>query len=458
MSIVNKNLKGGGLNCSNQSNSTSSRAKFFASLSLISSVLASALCAQESVTNANGTLTLTQTNAPTVTIQTTENSSDNHFKWSNAFVPNNTPNNGQISWILNDGGNLSATTTINNGAAIPVKQLHLYFNDETSSQILIQNGTNGNIKDKIVVKGGTSATSIALDFGGKGLSLLANDSTKGTLYLNFGNTAITEKTFSITNLTTLNGNLSILGGGENNSFTVNAETINGDIIFGSGKIDADHGTITITNSLVGNITTNADIELSSSVDNGVKINFTDGATMTGSILGRTNGMGGLKKTITFSDSSTPDNSKIVLTGNIISYGPSSKDGVSFSRSSGNHVRFTNGSMTGSIIATNSPVSNLTSKKGYNNITFASGSIQTLTGGILAHDFNDNGDTLRPINTLNITNNTTLQIKANTNTNSNTITDSQENGRTFTLSTGSIIARGRGANEINLANSSTLTLD
>ena len=420
--------------------------------------MASALCAQESVTNANGTLTLTQTNAPTVTIQTTENSSDNHFKWSNAFVPNNTPNNGQISWILNDGGNLSATTTINNGAAIPVKQLHLYFNDETSSQILIQNGTNGNIKDKIVVKGGTSATSIALDFGGKGLSLLANDSTKGTLYLNFGNTAITEKTFSITNLTTLNGNLSILGGGENNSFTVNAETINGDIIFGSGKIDADHGTITITNSLVGNITTNADIELSSSVDNGVKINFTDGATMTGSILGRTNGMGGLKKTITFSDSSTPDNSKIVLTGNIISYGPSSKDGVSFSRSSGNHVTFTKGSMVGSIIATNSPADKLTGKKGYNNITFASSSTQTLTGGILAYDYNNNGDDIRPTNTLTISANTTLQIKANPDESFNTITDSRTYGRTFTLSTGSIIARGRGANEINLANSSTLTLD
>ena len=458
---VNRKQKpqgGGGLNCSNQSNNTSSGAKFFAPLSLISSVLASALCAQESVTNANGTLTLTQTNAPTVTIQTTENSSDNHFKWSNAFVPSNTPNNGQISWILNDGGNLSATTTINNGAAIPVKQLHLYFNDETSSQILIQNGTNDNIKDKIVVKGGTSATSIALDFGGKGLSLLANDSTKGTLYLNFGNTAITEKTFSITNLTTLNGNLSILGGGENNSFTVNAETINGDIIFGSGKIDADHGTITITNSLVGNITTNADIELSSSVNNGVKINFTDGATMTGSILGRTNGMGGLKKTITFSDSSTPDNSKIVLTGNIISYGPSSKDGVSFSRSSGNHVTFTKGSMVGSIIATNSPADKLTGKKGYNNITFASSSTQTLTGGILAYDYNNNGDDIRPTNTLTISANTTLQIKANPDESFNTITDSRTYGRTFTLSTGSIIARGRGANEINLANSSTLTLD
>ena len=465
MSIANKNLKGGGLNCSNQSNSTSSRAKFFASLSLISSVLASALCAQESVTNANGTLTLTQTNAPTVTIQTTENSSDNHFKWSNAFVPNNTPNNGQISWILNDGGNLSATTTINNGAAIPVKQLHLYFNDETSSQILIQNGTNGNIKDKIVVKGGTSATSIALDFNNKGLSL-SNDGTKGTLYLNFGDTNAnkTGKTLSVTGLTTLDGNLAILGGSGNNGFNVNVGTINGNINFESGNLDADHGTITITNSLVGNIATTADLALSINSNggdvnstNGVKINFTDGATMTGSILGRTNGMDGLKRTITFDGSA--DNSTAVLTGNIISYGPSSVTAVKFSRSSGNHVTFTKGSMVGSIIATNSPADKLTGKKGYNNITFASSSTQTLTGGILAYDYNNNDDPIRAVNTLNINANTTLEIKANTDGNSNTINDStRENGRDFTLTTGSIIARGYGVNEVNLANSSTLTLD
>ena len=325
------------------------------------------MCAQESVTNANGTLTLTQTNAPTVTIQTTESTLNN--KWSNAFVPasstsDNSETTATVQWSENNGI-LSATTSLSNSSDVttPMTQLHLYFNSESSSQILVQhtNGASGKINDKVVVKGGTSATSIALDFNNKGLSL-SNDGTKGTLYLNFGDTNAnkTGKTLSVTGLTTLDGNLAILGGSGNNGFNVNVGTINGNINFESGNLDADHGTITITNSLVGNITTNADIELSSSVDNGVKINFTNGATMTGSILGRTNGMDGLKKTIIFEDSA--DNSIAVLTGNIISYGPSSKDGVSFSRSSGNHVTFTKGSMVGSIIATNSPADKLTGKK------------------------------------------------------------------------------------------------
>ena len=62
MSIANKNLKGGGLNCSNQSNNTSSGAKFFASLSLISSVLATALCASGTPITGANTPSLTITN------------------------------------------------------------------------------------------------------------------------------------------------------------------------------------------------------------------------------------------------------------------------------------------------------------------------------------------------------------------------------------------------------------
>ena len=405
----------------------------------ISSVLATALCADG--------VSITDGDTPSLTIVGGSGTiGQSGSAWtSNSDIITWTPNND--IYTIGVGNNSDITGTALN--------LEISFNNtNTTNKIIVWKSGSESVAGIAASK---DATSLTLDFQNKGLSL---SGTMG-LNINFGadsNNVSSNKTIEIQNLSTLRGNLTIFGGDGNNTFNVTVGDMVGDIIFGSGKIDADHGTITITNSLVGNITTNADIELSSSVNNGVKINFTDGATMTGSILGRTNGMGGLKKTITFSDSSTPDNSKIVLTGNIISYGPSSKDGVSFSRSSGNHVTFTKGSMVGSIIATNSPADKLTGKKGYNNITFASSSTQTLTGGILAYDYNNNGDDIRPTNTLTISANTTLQIKANPDESFNTITDSRTYGRTFTLSTGSIIARGRGANEINLANSSTLTLD
>ena len=442
--------KGGGLNCSNQSNSTSSRAKFFASLSLISSVLASALCAQESVVKTDNTLTLTDINAPTITVTTTE-TKDQNFSWSNAFVLSN--GTGSVTWS-DSGGNFTATTKVpsNSGNPTTVNQFHLYFNNENSSQILIQNGTN-NIKDKVVVKGGNKATSIALDFGGKGLSLLANDSTKGTLYLNFGNTAITEKTFSITNLTTLNGNLSILGGGENNSFTVNAETINGDIIFGHGNLDDSH--ITITKALKGNISTTGTMNGSNSANKGIKINFTSGATMTGDIKGYGVGYDGLKRMVTFSGGSGT-----VFTGNVFSHGTSNGSIPYFNKTAGNHVTFESGNMVGSFIATIGNDQYAKAIKGYNNITFKSSGEQTLTGGILAQDSNSQYNDVQATNTLNIGNNTTLKMIAG---NKNEIEETTQNGtkevtNTFNLTSGSIIARGRGINEINLNADSILVLD
>ena len=457
MSIANKNLKkkgGGGLNCSNQSNSTSSRAKFFASLSLISSVLASALCAQESVVKTDNTLTLTDINAPTITVTTTE-TKDQNFSWSNAFVPSN--GTGSVTWS-DSGGNFTATTKVpsNSGNPTTVNQFHLYFNNENSSQILIQNGTN-NIKDKVVVKGGNKATSIALDFGKKGLSLSASNSTKGTLYLNFGDAAIRGKTFSITKLTTLNGNLSILGGGGNNSFTVNAETINGDIIFGHGNLDDSQGnsSITITKALKGNISTTGTMNGSNSANKGIKINFTSGATMTGDIKGYGVGYDGLKRMVTFSGGSGT-----VFTGNVFSHGTSNGSIPYFNKTAGNHVTFESGNMVGSFIATIGNDQYAKAIKGYNNITFKSSGEQTLTGGILAQDSNSQYNDVQATNTLNIGNNTTLKMIAG---NKNEIEETTQNGtkevtNTFNLTSGSIIARGRGINEINLNADSILVLD
>ena len=462
-----KSQGGGGLNCSNQSNSTSSRAKFFASLSLISSVLATVLCAQTTVKD--GQITLTETNAPTVTITTTEQSADTHLSWDTPLVPTGNQT-GSVAWTSN-GNTLSATTTVNGAGNIPMTQLHLYFNNENFSQILIQDGTS-NTKDKVVVKGGNKATSIALNFGGKGLSLSANNSTKGTLYLNFGNTAITGKTFSITNLTTLNGNLSILGGGGNNSFTVDAETINGDIIFSSGNLDDSQGksSITITKALNGNISTtttmgrkgtqdSGESNGEASTNNGVTINFTSGATMTGDIEGYGVGYDSLKRMVNFSGGSN----KIVLTGNVFSYGTNAKTEKSLDKTAGNHITFNQGNMDGSIVSTSG--NGQPGKKGYNNITFSSGGVQTLTGGILALDnAGNNGN--QATNTLNIGSQTTLSIIAN---NNNTVTDEgaanvtggnnygTEN-KQFTLTTGSIIAKGFGINEINLSANSKLVLN
>ena len=154
--------------------------KSFVSLSLISSVLASALCAQESIVKTDNTLTLTDINAPTITITTTETNSS-HFSWTNPFVPNGKQSSltGSVQWSDGDGL-LSANVTVKDTTPTDVKkmtQFHFYFNNEESSQILIQNGTN-NTKDKVVVKGGKLATAIVADFRGKGLD--------SKFYLNFG--------------------------------------------------------------------------------------------------------------------------------------------------------------------------------------------------------------------------------------------------------------------------------
>ena len=405
-------------------------------------------------------ISITGNDAPSLTIEDTTGTnnqinSQNNGAWtSNSNTITWTPNNNIYTISVHNNGNITGTAL----------NLELAFNNtssNTANEVLVWKSGNENVAG---ISASNTATSLLLDFKQKGLQL----SGSLGLNINFGTdtASSSNKSIQINNLSNLEGNLTIYGGTSSNTFNVNIGTMKGNIVFGLGGIDSDHGTINITKSLEGNMITTADLALSNTITgnggdvnstNGVKINFTGGATMTGSILGRTNGLDGIKKTITFDGSA--NNSTAVLTGNIISYGPSSINGTMFSRSSGNHVTFTKGSMVGSIIATNSSVNYYTGKKGYNNITFNSTSTQTLTGGILAHDYNNNGDLIRAVNTLNINANTTLEIKANTDGNSNTINDStRENGRDFTLTTGSIIARGYGVNEVNLANSSTLTLD
>ena len=407
------------------------------------------------------TISITGDDAPSLTIQDTASTSGQINSQNNGAW---TSNSNTITWTPNN--NIYTISVHNNDESITgtALNLELAFNNtasNTANEVLVWKSGSENVA---AISASNTATSLLLDFKQKGLQL------SGSLGLNInfgtGTMSSSNKSIQINNLSNLEGNLTIYGGTSSNTFNVNIGTMKGNIVFGLGGIDSDHGTINITKSLEGNMITTADLALSNTITsnggdvnstNGVKINFTDGATMTGSILGRTNGLDGIKKTITFNGSA--DNSTAVLTGNIISYGPSSINGTMFSRSSGNHVTFTKGSMVGSIIATNSSVNYYTGKKGYNNITFTSASTQTLTGGILAYDYNNNGDPIRAVNTLNINANTTLEIKANTDGNSNTINDStRNNGRDFTLTTGSIIARGYGVNEVNLANSSTLTLD
>ena len=293
--------------------------------------------------------------------------------------------------------------------------------------------------------------------------------------MNFGNTNAnkTGKTFSVTGLTTLDGNLTILGGSGNNSFNVNVGTIDGNITFSSGLLDDSGGrsTIEITTSLIGNICTDSDLGRKgtqangdsngiASADNGVKINFTGGATMTGSILGRGSGYDSLKRIVTFQGAQSDTT---VLTGSIISYGTNAKTGIDFDETAGNHVAFTNGNMQGGIVATTGI--GMLPKKGYNNITFASANTQTLTGGILATDSSNHGLSHQATNTLNINENTTLKIISSSDDNSLTVSDpnasnaiNQTVGATFTLTEGSIIAQGYGINKINLAENSTLTLN
>ena len=376
-------------------------------------------------------------------------------------------NSKSITWSLS---NDLYTITTNN---ILVKSFELSFN-KTNNENKIETWTDSG-EQRAGVSAANSATSLTMDFHNQGLQV---DGLLG-LNINFGadNSNIsTSKTIIVNNLSTLQGNLTIFGGETSNTFNIEIDSMTGNIDFAGGNIDDDNGTITITNSLIGNMIATADLGrkgtqstgnsngTASNNNNGTIINFTNGATMTGSILGRGNGYDSLKRKVTFNGA----NSNItVLTGNIISYGTNSVTNITLDKTAGNHVVFSNGNMLGSIIATTG--NGMPSKKGYNNITFASADTQTLTGGILASDNNNQGNYLRQAtNTLNIDHNTTLHIIATINGDgsaSTTVSDSNAvhvgnavTGASYTLTTGSIVAKDYGVNEINLAASSTLTLD
>ena len=237
---VNRKQKpqgGGGLNCSNQSNSTSSRAKFFAPLSLISSVLAIALCA-------SGT-PITGANTPSLTITNGSNGiSASGNSWSTDYSSNNRKDT--ITWQLNNdiysitASNTDTTDLINND---PAKNLALTFNNSSSiTQNSIEvwsknnNGTNETVA---AIRGEPSATSIVMDFGNKGLTV---DGVFGLL-LNFGTGRMSSsnKTIEVRNLSTLKGNLTIYGGEEKNKFDVTIGSMTGNIRFDNGNIDDDTG-------------------------------------------------------------------------------------------------------------------------------------------------------------------------------------------------------------------------
>ena len=452
----------------------------FTYTALISSVLSGMLYANDGVSITGG-------NTPSLTIEGgTGNIASDNKTWSD--------NNGKIVWDLSDNMysiTITKTNTNKNNNNFTSQQatnFELAFNKTVSSNKI----ENWMYKSEYVggISASKNATSLTMDFQNRGLDL---SGTMG-LNINFGiddtssknasnaSNASSGKQIIVNNLSTLKGNLVIFGGAGQNIFTVNVGEMIGDIGFDNGYIDDDVGsTITITKSLTGSIVTNANLGRKdsngiASEGNGATINFTNGATMEGQILGRLNGMSSLKQIVTFSGAGV---GTTVFTGDIFSYGTGGPlEGIVFDRTAGNHITFKNGDMQGSVISSNSPVTSLTGKKGYNNITFNSGSIQTLTGGILAVDGHQLSDTTQQAtNTLNIGGNTTLRIVAGS---ANTVTDSKQTysnsssnsgtsrtsissdpskiSPTFTLDTGSITAQGYGINEINLNSNATLILN
>lgn len=473
--------------------------KCFISLSLISSVLATILNAQN-ITNGDNQITIKETNAPTITVETTETSADIHFSWSNPLVPNGSSSSsstGSITWSDNNGL-LSANVTVNDTTLSnnnKMTQFHLYFNNENNSQILIQNGTN-NTKDKVTVKGGKLATAITADFRGKGLD--------SKFYLNFGNTNSNQKiardstqttppnsrSIEVKNLTKLKGDLTIIDGSQKvNTYRVTLQEMEGNLDFYGDSLASSSGTITFNGTgLIGNIASVLPIHRISTSSyqegDGVTINFNNSSTMIGDIKGYGIGLDALKKTINFSGSGD------VLSGNVISYGSGSGSGSGTETGSyatgGHHITFEHGNMRGSIISTQGngksiqgSMAGSTQRRGYNSITF-SGSSQTLTGGILAVAYNDinNGktpDNFNAKNVLNLGQNTTLSIVSQTNgtvpvedkgSAIEDVSNSTNKGKseiksqdvTFNVETGSITASGYGTNEINLGSGSTLVLN
>ena len=474
---VNRKQKpqgGGGLNCSNQSNSTSSRANFFAPLSLISSVLAVALQA----TGTAPAITLDPSNTQGITVNGntwtyTNNNSGSSSTGSSKY------NNNQLIWTETNGVYTvqrkvgSTVSTVSNETAESFDGFNIRFSNNSSHEstllpltIETWEESSGSVKRAGLLVS-NNVNTFTLDFGGKGFQLGGTNGSKIWTF-HFQDTG---KTVTIDKLSSLDGSLYILSEGNqttkgsqttNNTLTINLGSMKGNILL-QGDYGASTQNITFNGSgLEGNI--EAKNTINATQNGALNVVFNNNATMTGDIKGHGVGYDGLKRVVKFNGGAN----KTVLTGNVFSYG-TSMDSTKLNKSAGNHITFNQGNMIGSIIAT---VGNgLTSQKGYNNITF-SGSEHTLTGGILADDQQNNQQDQQATNTLNIGSNTTLKMIANSSANSVTDTNSicagcsnktsgkEQYGttsKTFNLTTGSIIAKG-GINEINLAEDAVLILN
>lgn len=443
----------------------------FTHTALISSVLSGVLYAD--------TLTVGGTNSPTLTI--TGNSMSTDLTGSNAiWSSSNKGSTTSIKWVLENGIYKIQDSTTN----VRKKGLEFSFrstNNEGDNSVV----SYGSYKEKVGFVINSNANQVSLDLGDRGLDA----SGYLGLYINFGsgNNVTSNKTFTVSTTSTIKGGITINGGAGNNKYIINADSIEGDIVFMGGKIDDCVGsTITITKSLIGNIATTgtmgrngtqSDFQDSNgqpSENNGVSINLVRGAKMIGDIKGYGVGYDSLKRMVTFSDGSGK-----VFDGNVFSYGTNSKTGIGFDRSAGNHVTFKNGDMTGSFVATTG--NGMGGQKGYNNITFSSGDVQTLVGGILSED--NGAASGQATNTLNIENGTILRMIANNGENSTTTIRDENTAcyssgdnnssctiasgttgnfgtttKEFTLTSGSIIAKGYSIAEVNLGANATLSLN
>ena len=372
--------------------------------------------------------------------------------------------NNKLIWNLNSNIYTIQSQQGNAAKVTPLKFNIRFANSDSDTNTNLRDGQIeifGTDRDGVGLPIKSTISSLTLDFEGKGLKL-GTDTTKGMATLHFENSSTS---FTVKNLASLDANLLLYGDPSNTTanthYTINLGSMNGDILL-QGQLSSTQGDITFNGSgLTGNISAAETVDASTT--GVININFQNGSTMTGYIRGHGVGYDSLKRIVNFNGGS----GKTVLTGNVFSYGTSLGTAM-LNKSAGNYITFNQGNMEGSIIAT---VGNgLTSKKGYNNITFNSGGVQKLVGGLLANDNNQQSTDTQATNTLTIGKDTILQIIAGSN---NQIKQTAENStkqqdqdkevigtttNTFDLTTGSIIARGWGINEINLDTNSTLILN
>ncbi|WP_300223701.1 autotransporter outer membrane beta-barrel domain-containing protein, partial [uncultured Helicobacter sp.] len=396
--------------------------------------------------------------APSITTDPTDHTSVNIT--DNTWV--DSVKNTSLIWNLS-GDIYTIQKQVNNGSKTNINGFNLRFsngsNDESSLPALTIESWQNNSAEKAGILVGTSVTSLTLDFQNKGLQLQGAGELK-TWTIHFQGSG---KTLNVNNLQSLEGNLNIYTDnfadiGEN-TYIFSLKSMTGDIQISGAKGGMQKGEITFDQTgLRGDILSFTDIAATSE-NGGITVKFNGSSTMVGDIKGAKSGNDLLKRTVIFNtDSSSP-----ALVGNIFSYGTDISTTPTLGRSVGNHIVFTKGNMQGSIVASNGVIGNNSAKKGYNSITFNSGTEQTLTGGILADDSHHNGSDTQATNTLNVGANTTLKIIASEKNQISDTTQVQSNDstkpntKTFDLTTGSIIARG-GINEVNLAKNAALVLD